>query len=70
MAVTYTVRNATVTNSAGHSYGVTHSVARFYTSFDLSGWDEASSANFNGPTADGTILLGFSDGDPIPDIMS
>jgi hypothetical protein len=67
MAVTYTIRNATTTNTAGHGYttnsGGTWSVSRYYNRFDLTGWDEASSANFNGTTEDGTIVLGWVSGD-------
>ena len=73
MTVTYTVRNATTTNSIGHSYQVsttTYSATRWYTSFDLSGWDEASSANFNGPTADGSISCTWVEGDDPPDMQS
>lgn len=58
MAVSFTVRGATTTNLIGHGYVAgtdTYSGNRYFTSFDLTGWDEASSANFNGPTADGSI---------------
>lgn len=71
MAISYVVRNATTTNGAGHSYGTVYSSSRWFTSFDLSGWDEVSSANFNGPTADGTIACSWAlDDDPPEDLMS
>ena len=73
MAVSYTVRNATATNSIGHSYttasGGTYSATRWYTSVDLSAWDEASSGTWNGPTADGSIALGWIEGDTPPTLQ-
>lgn len=72
MAVSYTVRNATTTNSVGHSYQgatQTYSATRWYTSFDLSAWDEASSGTWNGPTADGSLSVSWVEGDTPPNIQ-
>jgi len=73
MAVTYTVRTATATNNIGHSYttasGGTYTASRWYTSVDLSAWNEASSGTWNGPTADGTIALGWLEGDATPGLQ-
>ena len=69
MAVSYTIRNATTTNSAGHSYNggtFTYSVTRYWNRFDLSGWDGNSSANYNGTTEDGSIAVGWVEGDTPP----
>lgn len=73
MAVTYTYRLATTTNAVGHSYVAatqTYSVTRYWNAFDLSGWDEASSANFNGTTNDGTITVTWVEGDEPPTMQS
>lgn len=66
---TYTLRNATTTNTVSRSYtsGVvndTYARGRFYTSFDLTA--VSSPANVNGPTADGTIIETYTvpHGDP------
>jgi hypothetical protein len=65
VGTTWLLRNATVTNVVGHSYQLltaptpdeeAYGDTRFFTSFDLSGWDEVSDATFNGPTADGSII--------------
>jgi hypothetical protein len=64
IGVTWLLRNAIATNVCGHSYQLltapipdeeAYGDTRFFTSFDMSGWDETSSTNINGPTADGTI---------------
>jgi hypothetical protein len=73
MAVTYTIRQGTTTNAVGHSYvssTQTYSATRYYNRFDLTGWDEASSANFNGTTEDGTITVTWVEGDTPPDMQS
>jgi hypothetical protein len=65
----YTVRNLTTTNTCGGGYvaGTTiNTVARWFTSIDLTGQDIEATANFNGVSADGTILLSWLDGEPTP----
>lgn len=73
MAVSYTIRQGTPTNAVGHSHVAatsTYSAIRYWNRFDLTGWDEASSANFNGTTEDGTITVGWVDGDTPPAMQS
>lgn len=66
MAVSFTTRPNTTTNAIGHTYQggtQTYSSNRFFTSFDVTGWDEISSTNINGPTADGSITRTWVEGD-------
>jgi len=70
MAVSYTIRQLTTTNNVSHQYVVatdTYQVARWFSRWDLTGWDGASSANFNGTTEDGTILVGWTTEDTPPE---
>lgn len=62
IGVVHTVRNATATNTIGHSYALnttptpdeeTYSDTRYYNSYDLSGG--LTAGNYNGVTADGSI---------------
>lgn len=60
MSFTYTLRNATTTNTVSHSKTTSggndiYAFGRFFTSFDLTAYSGAS-VNINGPTADGTLL--------------
>ena len=73
MAVTWTIRQGTTTNTVSHQYVIatdTYQVGRYYNRFDLTGWDEASSANFNGTTEDGTILVGYTSADEPPTMQT
>lgn len=66
---TYTVRNTTTTNSTGYSWNSVsqlHSVSRYFNYNDLSSWDGVSSITQNGVSADGTILVNWNEGQPIP----
>jgi hypothetical protein len=72
MAVTYTIRQATTTNVVNHQYVTatsTYQVTRYFNRFDLTGWDEASSANFNGTTEDGSILVSWLEADIPPTLL-
>jgi hypothetical protein len=73
MAVTYIIRQATTTNTTSHQFIVatsTYQVGRYFNRFDLTAWDEASSANFNGTTEDGSILVSWLEADTPPDMIT
>jgi hypothetical protein len=60
MSFAYTLRNATTTNTVGANGSTVgsndiYANTRFFTSFDLTTYSNAS-ININGPTADGSII--------------
>ena len=70
MAVSWTVRSATTTNSFGYDWVEAtqlHSVTRYFNWADFSSWDGVSSINVQGTTADGTITVNWTEGsDEVP----
>lgn len=64
IGTTWLLRNATTTNTVGHSYALdTTSTpdeeafgdSRYFNSHDTTGWDGVTETNYQGTTADGTI---------------
>ena len=71
MALSFIKRDATTTNSVGHSYNAgVYTSTRFDSDADLSAWDGVSSINKNGTTADGSIVATWSEGDTLPEIIA
>ena len=60
LGVTWLLRNATTTNTIGHSFVHTGSEGaygdfRYFNLHDTTGWDGTTETNYQGVTADGTI---------------
>lgn len=65
IGVTFTLRNATTTNTVSHNYSYnsspnpdeeTYTYTRYFNSHDTTGWDGVTETNYQGTTADGSIV--------------
>ena len=64
IGVTWLLRNATTTNTVGHSYSLNtvpipdeeaYGDTRYFNSHDTTGWDGSTETDYQGVTADGSI---------------
>jgi hypothetical protein len=66
VGTTWLLRNATTTNTVGHSYQYltaptpdeeAFGFVRYFQRFDMTAWDETNSTTLQGVTADGSITM-------------